>query len=107
MEILKRTTELIKLANSKGFEMDYAISPVMFESWMNAEMAFCNVACSILSMWLRDKGLHIAIAPFRGEYSFFVDGPGNTTGEKPNCFGGIKTWEEAWLTGIEKALNLM
>lgn len=107
MEILTRTIEIIKEAKSKGFEMDHAISPVMFESWMNAELTFCNTACAILAMWLREKDLFVTVAgPAFGGFGYFVGQPMKQR-DQPRSFGSHKTWEDAWLAGIKAALKLI
>lgn len=105
LPLLTRTINLIKKAKENGFEMDHEIHPVMFESWMNAEKTFCNTACAILSMWLREMDIYIAVAKGFGGFSFFVEGL--KSGHKPHNFGDNKTWEDAWLSGIEEALRLM
>ena len=53
-KLFAETIKMINLAQGKGFEIDN-IKPVMFEAWMNAEKAFCNTACAVIAMWLRDN----------------------------------------------------
>lgn len=55
LTLIQRTLEVINLAKSKGYVSYQDISPVMFESWMLGEKAFCNTACAIIAMWLRDN----------------------------------------------------
>lgn len=107
MQILNHTIDVIEKAKLKGFNQYDRISPVMSEPWMNAEEAFCNTSCAIISMWLREKGLYVAVAPGFGGFSFFVDGSANSSGNKPHSFGSLTNWETAWLAGIDEALNLL
>ena len=105
---LTRTLEVIEKAKEKGFAYyEQVMSLRIFEPVMQDDSLFINVACATLSMWLRERGLYIAVAPMRGKFSFFVDGPGNKSGFKPHDFANIETWEDAWLTGIEEALKLL
>jgi hypothetical protein len=105
--ILEETIAMIKLAKSKGFEMEYEIKPTMFESWMNAEAAFCNTACAIIAMWLRQRHKiniwveTISDNKYRWALNYF-----KITEFNPKL-NDATTYEVEFLHGITEALNLL
>jgi hypothetical protein len=105
--LLTRTLAVIDQAKDKGFvHYEQVMCVRLFEPVMHDDSLFINTACAILSMWLRDKKVYISIAPWSGEFSCLVGNPKTATLKSSN-FGGHKTWEDAWITGIEEGLKLL